>query len=99
MLQFIPVLLQWLAPAALTFFTPARCLAVFKAIAATLEFVANNHADEGPEQQHAQAMVFLCAQYDLLDEVANIDEGIDKFVKDTAFPLILSLVYGGSEHA
>lgn len=99
MFSFIPILLQWLAPSMLTFFTPARCLAFFKAVVATIEFVSANHGDESADAQYQHGLAFLTAQYDLLDEVAGFDENIDKFSKETALPLLLSFIYGGNHNA
>ena len=95
MFAFIPVLLQWLAPAALSFFTPARCLAVFKAVVATIEFVAANHSDLSHDEQYRHGLDFLNAQYDLLDGVVNIDQGMDDFFRNNIAPMILTMVYGG----
>lgn len=98
MLQFIPVLLQWFAPATIAFFTPARCMAVFEAIVSTIKFINESHGDLTNEQQYPIALAFLIKQYDLLDSVVDAPDTVDQFMKDSVFPTILTFVYGSAEH-
>lgn len=98
MFAFIPTLLQWLAPAVLAYFTPARCVAVFKAVVATIEFVAASHSDKSVDEQYQVALEFLTKEYNLLDDVAGLDDSVDQFVKENVFPLLLSFVYGGQHN-
>lgn len=85
--QLIPVLGPIIA-----FFTPKRCMALFAAVQATINYVDALNT-ETPDDDYAAAHGFLLANKALLVSVLGDDPEINKLIEERLIPFILQFIY------
>lgn len=92
-MNWILTILNVVGPTVIAFMSPERCKALVHAVSETIEYVQASWSDATPQEQYNAALEFACAQYDLLDSVANLNAEVDKSVKETVLPFILGFIY------